>query len=369
MYWLLTALVPYMLIFLFLRSWRLQRNKRPEKSARNSRKGLKILSLVIPLRNEAANIKKLVNDLAAQNLEPGLFEVIFVDDASSDATAEILRSSSDLLHQSIILSTGGTGKKRAIALGIEHARGDYIVTTDGDCRAGKNWLKEIYGRASTGNADMIIGPVDIIDSGGLLNRIIQLEFLAMQAVTEIFARQGKPLLCNGANLCFRKPGAAEYEAMVKMNISSGDDIFLMESFRQQGKIITWIDSPGAIVHTHGPDSLKSFLKQRLRWTSKSPFYSDYLLLAIAALVFASNMFIAACFIASFFLPGLWIIFFSLLIMKSIPDFMLLSSTAAKRGKKKLLLLFLPVQLLYPFYVVLTGTAGFLKGLFSSPQGR
>ncbi|MDT8401971.1 MAG: glycosyltransferase [Bacteroidales bacterium] len=369
MYWLLTVLLPYVLIFLFLRIRQLQEDRKPEESTGNKRQGPKLLSLIIPLRNEEANIKNLVNDLADQSLEPGLFEAIFVDDASTDSTVEILRSSSGLLHRSLILSSSGAGKKKAIALGIENAGGDYIVTTDGDCRAGENWLKEICERLVRTNADMIIGPVDIIDSGGLLNRIIQLEFLALQAVTEILARHGKPLMCNGANLCFRKPGADEYEAMVKTYLPSGDDIFLMESFIRQGKEILWIDSPGATVQTHGPYSLKSFLKQRLRWTSKSPFYSDYLLIAIAALVFFSNMFIVACFIASFFFPGLWVIFFSLLIMKSVPDLMLLSPAAAKRGKKKLLLLFFPVQLFYPFYVTLTGTAGLLKGLFSSPQNR
>lgn len=369
MYWLLTALLPYVMVFLFLWSRRMTWKKEDDGAGKAENRGPAMLSLVIALKDEAANVKNLVNDLADQSLDQGLFEVIFVDDASSDATAEIIGSSSGLLHRSKILHTGGRGKKKAIAIGIEEAGGDYIVTTDGDCRADRDWLKDIYSRLSESNVDMLVGPVDIIDTGSLMNRMVQLEFLALQAVTEIFAKMGKPVLCNGANLCFKKPGAGRYEAMVKNKIPSGDDIFLMESFRKEGKIISWIDSPGSIILTHGPASLKELVKQRLRWTSKSPFYTEPLLLALASLVFLTSMFILAIFLASFFFPALWIIFILLLAMKSVPDFLLLYWTARKRAKAMLLSYFLPVQLLYPFYASLAATAGLLKGLFLLPRAR
>jgi biofilm PGA synthesis N-glycosyltransferase PgaC len=369
MEWLLIILLPYMIVFLII--WiRLQRATNKVSGVLEKNKpGQKLLSVVIPLKNEEDNIQNLAEDLAAQNLDPAHFEIIFVDDASSDSTLDKLRSSNHKLSDLKILESGGTGKKKALALGIGQAEGVFIVTTDGDCRVGDDWLQAIYNCAINCRTDMIIGPVDIIDRGSLLNRLIQLEFLALQAVTEVFARQGKPIICNGANLCFRNPGAEKYSEMVRPDINSGDDIFLMESYREKGKIITFLYSPSGMVQTHAPGSLKQFIRQRIRWTSKSPFYKQSSLIALSILVFLTNLVVGITFILAFFIPGLWIIFLAMFIMKSLPDLFLLVLMARRRSKKGLVYLFLPVQLLYPFYVVVTGLVGIITGLFSSQQGK
>jgi biofilm PGA synthesis N-glycosyltransferase PgaC len=369
MEWTLIILLPYMVVFLII--WiRLQgATNKASGVLKKHKSGQKLLSVVIPLKNEEDNIQNLVEDLKAQSLDPGHFEIIFVDDASSDSTLDKLRYSSNKLSGLKILESDGTGKKKAIALGIEQAVGVFIVTTDGDCRVREDWLQAIYNCAINCRTDMIIGPVDIINTGSFLNRLIQLEFLALQAVTEVFARQGKPIICNGANLCFMNPGAEKYSEMVRSDINSGDDIFLMESYRENGKIITFLDSPSGMVQTHAPVSLKQFIRQRIRWTSKSPFYKQPSLIALSVLVFLTNLVVGITFIMAFFFPGLWIIFLAMFIMKSIPDFFLLVLMARKRSKNGLLHLFLPVQLLYPFYVVVTGLAGIITGLFSSQQGK
>ncbi len=366
---MLIALLPYMVVFLVF--WvRLQHEVRKVPGERKKLKqGKKLLSVVIPLKNEAANISSLVKDLAEQSLDPINFEIIFVDDASSDSTLDMLNSSEDILNDLKILHSGGVGKKKSIALGIDHALGEFIVTTDGDCRVGENWLREIYNCVIEYNADMIIGAVDIIGTGSFLNCFIQLEFLALQAVTEVYARDGNPVMCNGANLCFRNQGADKYSEMVRENISSGDDIFLMESYSKQGKSFAWLDSPSSIVLTHVPDRLSALIKQRIRWTSKSPFYTNPSLILLAALVFLTNLVIAATFMMAVFFPGMWIVFLAMVIIKSIPDIILLSLMARKRGKTRLLHWFLPVQIVYPFYVLIAGLAGIIKGLFSSQQNK
>ncbi|MBN1387293.1 MAG: glycosyltransferase [Bacteroidales bacterium] len=368
MEWLLIILLPYMVYFLLL-SIRLQQKAKKVSGVQKKKSGQMFLSVVIPLKNEAANIQNLARDLAEQSLDHGLFEIIFVDDASSDSTLDILKSLTGKLSNLKILESDGAGKKKAIALGIEQAKGIFIVTTDGDCRVGEHWLQVIYNCAADCCADMIIGAVDIINTGSFLNRFMQLEFLALQAVTEVFARKGKPVICNGANLCFRNPGPEKYSEMVRVNITSGDDIFLMESYRRNGKKITWLNSPSGMVQTHAPGSFKQFLRQRIRWTSKSPFYKQPSLIALSFLVFLTNLAVVATFIMAFFVPGLWSIFLAMFIMKSIPDLFLLALMARKRGKGRLLHLFLPLQLIYPFYVVITGLAGIITGLFFSQQDK
>jgi len=369
MKWLLIALLPYMVVFLVLRVRLQQKVIKVSGERKKLKQEQKLLSVVIPLKNEAANIHHLLKDLAEQSLDHRHFEIIFIDDASSDSTLDILNSFNDILCDLKILQSGGVGKKKSIALGIDQAVGDFIVTTDGDCRVGENWLREIFNCIIDYNTDMIIGPVDIIGTGSFLNCFIQLEFLALQAVTEVFARDGNPVMCNGANLCFRNQGAEKYSEMVREDISSGDDIFLMESYRRKGKSFIWLDSPSSIVLTHVPGRLSTLIKQRIRWTSKSPFYTQPSLIILAALVFLTNLSIAITFIMAFFFTGLWTIFVAMFIIKSIPDLFLLAFMARKRSKTGLLHWFLPAQLIYPFYAFITGLAGIITGLFSSQQGK
>ncbi len=327
------------------------------------------LSVLIPVRNEAENISQLLSALAAQSLDPDLFEIIIIDDGSDDGSSGILLSPTPADPAYKLIRTDGLGKKKALALGIKHARGNYIVNTDGDCRFHADWLKNIYSLIMEEKPDMIIGPVDIIHTGSLLNSLVQLEFLSLQAVTEVFANRGRPVLCNGANLCFRNPGARAYKEMVKDHINTGDDIFLMESFKKQGKKIVWTDRPGSMVDTLGPSTAGALLRQRIRWSSKSISYTDPALAAISALVFLTGLVISLIVMAAIVIPALWLPAGLMYMIKSIPDILILSTTALRRQKKKLLWLFIPAQLLYPFYILAAGLGGIIKGLFSLQQDK
>ncbi|MDZ7738339.1 MAG: glycosyltransferase [Bacteroidales bacterium] len=369
MNWLILTLLPYLAFFMTV--WiRMQGN-----SGRVSAGGEKalneklFLSVLIPVRNEAGNIRNLLSALAAQSLDSSLFEIIIIDDGSIDESSGILLSPAPADPAYKLIQTEGLGKKKALALGMEQSRGNYIVSTDGDCRVHADWLKNIYSLILEERPDMIIGPVDIINTGSLLNSLVQLEFLSLQAVTEVFARRGRPVLCNGANLCFSNPGAGAYKEMVKEHINTGDDIFLMESFKRQGKIIAWTDLPGSMVYTLGPDTVGEFLRQRIRWSSKSISYTDPALAAISALVFLTGMVISLSVMAAIIIPALWLLPGLMYMIKSIPDILILSTMASGRDKKRLLYLFIPAQLLYPFYILAAGLGGIVKGLFSLRQDK
>ncbi len=369
MTWLILTLLPYLAFFLTV--WiRMHRDRRrvPSGGEKAINKNL-FLSVLIPVRNEAGNIRELLSGLAAQSLDTSLFEIIIIDDGSEDDSQAILLSPAPADPAYRLIRTEGLGKKKALALGLEQSRGNYIVSTDGDCRVHADWLKNIYSFILAENPDMIIGPVEIISTGSLLNSLVQLEFLSLQAVTEVFARRGRPVLCNGANLCFSNPGAWTYSRMVKDHINTGDDIFLMESYKRQGKKIAWIDRPGSMVYTLGPGTAGEFLRQRIRWSSKSISYTDPALAAIALLVFLTGMLISLSVMAAIVIPGLWLTAGLMYIIKSIPDILILAAMTSGRGKRQLLYLFAPVQLLYPFYILAAGLGGIIKGLFSLRPGK
>ena len=98
-----------------------------------------LLSIIIPVRNEQAGIGNLLEDIRIQSYQN--FEVIVVNDNSFDNTTEIVLNFTSQDQRFMLLTSQGNGKKKALTTGINASRGEIIVTTDGDCRVGVDWLK------------------------------------------------------------------------------------------------------------------------------------------------------------------------------------------------------------------------------------
>ena len=105
-------------------------------------------TIIIPARNEAANIKACVDSILAQNYPVNAFEIIVIDDFSEDDTAFIVQALSQQYPQVRLLQLkdhckeGETlaYKKKAIEIAVTVAKGDWILTTDADCIVPKKWL-------------------------------------------------------------------------------------------------------------------------------------------------------------------------------------------------------------------------------------
>ena len=172
----------------------------------------------------------------------------------------------------------------------------------------------------------------------------------------------KPIMCNGANLLFEK---SLYECSnTESTLASGDDIFLMlYAKKKDKKNIHFLKSREAIVYTKPTKSLKVFFNQRVRWTSKSKAYHDFDIIFTALIVTLANLAIATSFIYSFWDNYFFRIFALLFVTKSIFDLTILIPISRFFNQQKLLWLFLPLQVIYPFYIVFTVIFG-LIGNFS-----
>ncbi|MCK4854094.1 MAG: glycosyltransferase, partial [Bacteroidales bacterium] len=99
-------------------------------------------SIVVPVRNEATQIGSLLEDLLKQRYPENQYEIIIVNDHSTDHTAGVVNSYTSRYAniRLIELETGEYGKKSAIKKGVSNARHKVIISTDGDCRAPSEWL-------------------------------------------------------------------------------------------------------------------------------------------------------------------------------------------------------------------------------------
>lgn len=94
----------------------------------------RILSIVIPVRDEADNVAPLAREIVDVLAGRRPFEIIFVDDASTDRTARNIRAlrRADVPQIRLLRHCVGCGQSIAVQTGVRAARGEWIVTLDGD---------------------------------------------------------------------------------------------------------------------------------------------------------------------------------------------------------------------------------------------
>jgi cellulose synthase/poly-beta-1,6-N-acetylglucosamine synthase-like glycosyltransferase len=305
----------------------------------------------VACRNEQKSLPSLLNSIALQNYPLDLFEVIIVDDNSTDKTADVV-SGFNWAGSIRVLKNSGKGKKQALRTGITYARGNLIVTTDADCTAGKNWIRTIAGYYEMNNPDMIISPVQIKTVPGFFGKFIELEFISLQGITAGTALSGNGTMCNGANLAFSREAYLNHSDNLHDELNSGDDIFLLHSLKRQADTkILWLESNDALITTESPFTFRSFLKQRNRWISKGKAYTDIYTIILGIFTFLAIAVQTGFLIASVVHPSLIWVLICVVVLKSIPDLLILRNTTERFGKKELMRWFFLSQLIYPFYVL------------------
>jgi cellulose synthase/poly-beta-1,6-N-acetylglucosamine synthase-like glycosyltransferase len=276
------AMTVFILIFLILligygflidyyrRTW----NNIPEwKSDDATNRAVKV-SLIIPVRNERANMEALFECIFSQTYSRKWFEVIVVDDHSEDGTWEQMQAFTSVIC--LQLPQEINGKKAAIAAGIARATGELIVTTDADCRFSAEWITSIVKFYAATNAKFIVAPVRMVGRKNFLGIFQSLDFLTLQAITGACVFRKFHTLCNGANIAYVKSAFVEVNGFSGIDaIPSGDDMLLMyKIYRQYPADVHYLKSRNAIVETPAEPTLKQFFNQRIRWASKAVHFDD-----------------------------------------------------------------------------------------------
>ncbi len=361
----------FILIFFLLMvfyGWKVEQYRRgwlqiPEFDAGNTIP-VTFISVVIPARNEQENIPALIESLTHQQYPDDLWEVIIVDDHSTDETLPLLLNLKHKLPNLQVMSLSGkqavTGhKKTALATGIAMANGTLVVTTDADCIFKNRWLHAIACYYEKHGAVMIAAPVKIEGRQSLLYFFQALDFLTLQGITGAAVESRMHVLCNGANLAYEKKIFDQVRGFEGIDhIASGDDMLLMQKFLAlYPEKVRYIKSKEAIVTTGAARSLKAFFNQRIRWASKSTHYHDKKLFRILLLVFGVN----CCFVIMFFVAFFMNLgFFFLLVFalaKIIIEFPFIQSVSRFFNQTALLKFFPFFQPLHMLYTVVAGFLG------------
>jgi biofilm PGA synthesis N-glycosyltransferase PgaC len=331
------------------------------------------ITVVVAARNEAGNIGSLLDDLRSTAFPPDRFEVIIVDDHSTDATPAIVRNAIATFPQAKFfqLADGHTGKKAALQLGIEQSRFGVIATTDADCTVSKNWLTclaSYFGLAST---KLLVGPVKIAESRSFIDSLQVMEFVSVAGATAATIGLGHPVMANGANLAFRKETFTEVGGYNdNLIIASGDDEFLLRKiFRKYPDGIRYLNYYEAAITTAPLPTIGDFVSQRIRWAGKWRHNSDWVARALAFFILLAQFSFLALIILSVWQPSLPVPIaigtIGLLIIKLLMEGVFIAWVSRFLDRRFDVGAFVVLEILYPFYVLFIG----IGSLFLSFQWK
>ena len=311
-------------------------------------------SIIIPFRNEASNLKTLLESLSDLNYIESHFEIVLVDDDSTDESVAIIEAfqRTSTIQISVLKNerVSGSPKKDALTIGISKAQFDWIVTTDADCKVPQLWLTQYDQKIRTRSCSFIAGPVTYFESKGFFSVFQQLDFLSLQGATLGSFGLQKGFMCNGANLAFSKAEFLKLNGYAETDhLASGDDVFLMQKFiKEMPEKVHYLKTEEALVLTQNQTNWRSLLNQRRRWAAKASAYKSWFAILTALLVLGGNF----AFIMVIFYPRSA----PLLLLKIGVDFILLYQTATLFNQKKVLRYFLPAAIIYPVFTVYVALA-------------
>ena len=320
------------------------------------------VSILIAARNEEGKIEKTIQDILAQNYPRELFELIVVDDHSTDRTSELVSSFAARGVRLLKLDESeklNSYKKKAITEAINLSHGELIITTDADCRMNDLWLKTIVAYYESGDYNLISSPVTYFEEKNGFEEIQTLEFLFLIGLGAAGIGNRMPATCNGANLAYRK------DVFVKLNgfngiddLASGDDeLFLHKVASAYPGTIGFCKSRDAVVFTHAKANLGDFIQQRKRWASKSTRYKNKGVVFLGLAVWLFNVSFIVNFISGFANPVFWKIGLLALLLKMTIETIFLIALCSFVERRKLLF-YEPIStVIHIIYLVFIGVAG------------
>lgn len=207
-----------------------------------------LISVVLPARNEAANIERCVRSLLAQSY-PNL-EIVVVDDSSTDATPQILArlaATDARLHvvRNSGLPRGWTGKNHAVHIGAKHAHGDWLLFVDADVTLQPGALSAAYLVAKQQGAAMLsLWARQELHS--FWERIVQPVIVGMSHATDPFqhvssARHPHAAYANGQFILVERRAYARIGGHAAIRDEVLEDQELSRRFKQVGERLVMLD--------------------------------------------------------------------------------------------------------------------------------
>ncbi|MDI9309018.1 MAG: glycosyltransferase [Limnohabitans sp.] len=318
-------------------------------------------TIIIPFRNETENLPKLLASIEKLEYPTNLFEVILVDDDSTDGWKmddgrwkiedgrwrmedggwKMVDGRWKIEDGRWRMEDGGwkmvdgrwmivknerktnSPKKDAINTAIKIAQNEWIITTDADCVVPEKWLATFDAFIQENKVKMVASGVIYNSQSNFLENFQQLDLLSLQGTTIGSFGNAQAFMCNGANFCYKKDFFITLNGFEgNENIASGDDVFLLQkAIAKDATCVHFLKSQEAIVTTNPEATWKALFYQRVRWASKTANYQDMYSKQLGVFVFLINALLITTLVFQ-----LWNVFVYAFAYKVLVDYLLFRTT-------------------------------------------
>ena len=349
-------LISILFIYTTLILWLYLGINRVKKFIFSNQKPSITFSIIIAFRNEADNLDRLLQSLKKIDYPNDLFEVLFVNDASTDQSLTIIENfiKENLDKNFYLLENqrkSASPKKDAINTAIKLSQFDWILTTDADCEVSVSWLNTYDAFILEKKANFIAAPVLYVEKEGFIHRFQQVDWMSLLGTTIGSFGNKKPMMCSGANLGYSKKIFNKVNGFNgNQHIASGDDVFMMQKVAEKyPSKIYYLNTLAASVSTQSLSTWKELYQQRMRWAMKTGSLSNKFVKWVGIIVLAINLLLVLTPFFLLFKPEWYFAYLVLFMIKVIVDTILVYKTTQIFKQKIKIFDWILSSLFYPIF--------------------
>ena len=334
------------------------------KAKKNNLKRIPI-SVIVCAKNEEENVSKFIPLLIQQDYPD--FEIILIDDASSDNTLEVFEEF-EKNHSNVRLvkvqnnEAFWGNKKFALTLGIKAAKKEYLLFTDADCYpTSKDWIAEMSSHFTMQKTIVLgYGAYEKVPNS-FLNKLIRFETLLTAVQYFSWARLGFPYMGIGRNLAYKKEEFFNVNGFIDhMKIRSGDDdLFINQAANKKNTTVCY--TPNSFTYSEPKTTFKEWFAQKRRHVSTASFYKPFDKMQLG-LFFLTQIFTLILPIILLAFQFQWIAVVSLVAFRYLFSWISLGFGAGKLNEKDVMIWFPILEIV----LIFTQLNIFISNLFSKP---
>ncbi len=323
------------------------------------------ISVIVCAKNEEDNVLNFIPLLAEQNYPD--YEIVLIDDASSDATLDIFEGFEKQYSNIRLVKVQNNeafwgNKKYALTLGIKAAKKEYLLFTDADCYpTSKDWITAMSSQFTMQKTIVLgYGKYEKIPNS-FLNKIIRYETLLTAVQYFSWAKIGHPYMGVGRNLAYKKDEFFNVNGFIEhMQIRSGDDdLFINQA--ANGKNTTIAYAAESFTLSKPKTSYTDWLIQKRRHVATANYYKPLDQLQLGTFYCSQLLFILLPILLLAF-QFQWILVVSLIALRYLVAWIVVGFSAGKLKENDIKFWFPLVEII----LILTQINIFISNIFSKP---
>lgn len=323
------------------------------------------ISVIVCAKNEAENVAQFIPILAEQDYPD--YEIILIDDASSDNTLEIFEEFEKQYSNVRLVKVQNNeafwgNKKYALTLGIKASKKDYLLFTDADCYpASKDWITTMSSQFTMHKTIVLgYGAYEKV-ANSFLNKIIRFETMLTAVQYFSWAKMGHPYMGIGRNLAYKKEEFYNVKGFINhMKIRSGDDdLFINQIAKSKNTAICY--SPESFTYSQPKRTFKAWFTQKRRHVSTARYYKSFDKIQLGLFYVSQLLFLLLAILLLAF-QYQWIIVLSLVGFRYLFTWLTLGFSAGKLKEKDVMYWFPIIEIV----LIFTQLNVFITNIFSKP---